>query len=92
MKAALPDNVVPHRKTPEFTETTIPQALLKAHNTKEKVWGKIVILEGVLLYYIGDEPVQRLTPERYGVVEPAVWHHVAPEPGTPVRFYVEFHQ
>jgi tellurite resistance-related uncharacterized protein len=42
----IPGNVVSYKKTPEFDETSIPKGLLKAHQTKDGVWGKIVVLEG----------------------------------------------
>jgi len=87
----LPHNVSAYKRTPEFTETTIPAGLLKDHTTKEGVWGKIVILEGELEYVI-QEPVQQvvhLTPGNYGVVEPTIRHHVKPIGAA--RFYVEFY-
>jgi tellurite resistance-related uncharacterized protein len=62
-----------------------------AHSTKEVVWGKIVVLEGSLIYRIL-EPVTEevlLTPERYGTIEPNIKHEVGPQAG--VRFYVEFY-
>jgi tellurite resistance-related uncharacterized protein len=56
------------------------------------VWGKIVVLEGTLLYRILEPEVEEilLSPDRYGVVEPTVRHEVEPLSG--VRFYVEFHR
>jgi len=86
----LPEGVVPYKRTPEFTEITVPKGLLKDHQTKEGVWGEIVILEGNLQYTIS-EPVPEtimLTEELYGVVEPKVLHSIKPH--GPVRFYVEF--
>jgi tellurite resistance-related uncharacterized protein len=89
----LPEDVVPYRRTPEFTETTVPPGLLRAHSTKEGVWGLIHVLEGCLAYRITDPgrpPAERLlTPdEEPGVVEPTIPHEV--EPRGPVRVYVEF--
>ena len=92
---SLPPSVAPNKRTAEFTETTIPAGLLKAHSTKAGVWGLIHVLEGELLYRITDPSrapsVQVLTPSGPpGVVEPAILHEV--QPRGPVRFYVEFHQ
>ncbi|MGZ3275975.1 MAG: DUF1971 domain-containing protein [Caulobacteraceae bacterium] len=92
---ALPANVRPYRRTPEFTEATVPAGLLRAHDTKPGVWGLIHVLQGCLAYRVTDprEPASEtiLTPEgESGVVEPAVLHEV--EPLGPVRFYVEFHR
>ena len=54
-------------------------------------YGKIVVLEGTLLYRILEPEVEEilLSPNRCGVVEPTVRHEVVPS--TEVRFYVEFH-
>ncbi|NEX91748.1 DUF1971 domain-containing protein [Caulobacter sp. 17J65-9] len=91
----LPDDVVPYKRTPDFTETTVPVGLLRAHATKAGAWGLIHVLEGRLAYRISDpgRPAEEcvLTPEgEPGVVEPTVLHEV--EPLGRVRFYVEFHR
>lgn len=88
----LPVTVAPYKRTPEFDEHSIPSGLLKEHTTKENVWGKIVVLEGVLQYTI-NEPEQEvvvLDPHTYGVVEPTIRHEV--KPLGKVRFYVEFYK
>jgi tellurite resistance-related uncharacterized protein len=89
---SLPPNVNAYKKTPEFTEQTVPKGLLKDHQTKTGVWGKIVILEGQLDYTIiePEKETLRLSTERYGVVEPTMLHYV--EPCNSVRFYVEFYK
>ena len=88
----LPPNVSPYKRTPEFTQSTVPAGLLRSHDTKDGVWGKIVVLEGTLLYRILEPKVEEivLSPNRCGVVEPTVKHEVVPSTG--VRFYVEFHR
>lgn len=88
----LPDNVSPYKKTPEFTELTVPAGLLGDHQTKNGVWGKIVILEGNLEYTIlePEKEIIHLDPKIFGVVEPTVLHFV--KPLGQVRFYVEFHR
>ena len=87
---ALPEDLRPYKRTPEFGETTIPKGLLRRHSTKADVWGRIRILEGTLRYRILEPEVEEvvLSPDKPGVVEPAVPHEV--EPMGPVRFYVEF--
>jgi tellurite resistance-related uncharacterized protein len=91
----LPPKLQPYRRTPEFTEATVPPALLKAHTTKDGTWALIHVLEGRLRYRIEDprrlaaETI--LTPETApGVVEPTILHSV--EPLGAVRFFVEFHR
>jgi tellurite resistance-related uncharacterized protein len=91
----LPSDVRPYRRTPEFTEATVPPALLKAHTTKDGTWGLIHVLAGRLTYRIEDprRPASEivLTPDTPpGVVEPTILHAV--EPMGPVRFFVEFHR
>lgn len=88
----LPNNVVPYKRTPEFTQENVPAGLLHAHQTKELVWAKIVVLEGQLQYTINEpEPeIIILDPSVHGVVEPTVLHEI--KPLGKVRFYVEFHQ
>ena len=89
----LPPDAVPYRRTAEFSETTVPDGLLRAHSTKSGAWGLIHVLAGRLAYRITDprrsasETV--LTPDgEPGLVEPTILHEV--EPLGPVRFYVEF--
>jgi len=91
----LPPDVRPYRRTPDFTEATVPAGLLRAHTTKEGVWGLIHVLEGRLAYRIRDprRPASEtvLAPGAPpGVVEPTILHEVEPLAG--VRFYVEFHR
>lgn len=92
---SLPPDVRPYRRTPEFTEGTVPTGLLRAHDTKPGVWGLIHVLDGRLAYRVTDPRRPRsetvLTPsDSPGVVEPTIAHEV--EPLGPVRFYVEFHR
>lgn len=88
---SLPDNVVAYKRTPEFDESSIPTGLLNNHQTKEGVWGKIVVVSGKLLYTIQD-PFEEilLDSNKYGVVEPTVLHQV--KPIGHVDFFVEFYQ
>lgn len=88
---AIPDTVAAYSKSPVFTEDTIPDRLQKNHHTQEDFWAKIIVEEGVLLYFVDDatEPL-RLTPERPGIIEPEVPHRVQPEDA--VKFYIEFYK
>lgn len=88
----LPVDVSSYKSTPEFTAETVPEGLLKAHQTKQGTWAKIVILEGRLRYRILEPETEdiELSPEKYGVVEPEILHEV--KPLGHVRFYVEFYR
>lgn len=88
----LPGDCIAYKKTPVFTEASIPAGLLKAHQTKAGTWGKIVILAGKLCYRILQPELEEhfLDENNFGVVEPEVLHEVAPE--GKVSFYVEFYR
>lgn len=93
MTSVLPGGLHAYKRTPSFTETTVPAGLLGEHATKDRVWGLIRVEEGELRYIVTDErrePTQMmLTPATGpGVVEPTIVHRVEPVGG--VRFHVEF--
>ena len=46
----------PYQSTPQFTEESLPDALRNAHNTKEGVWGLLVVEEGTCLLYTSPSP------------------------------------
>lgn len=93
MNAGPPANAKPYKRTPSFTEATVPEGLLNDHSTKEGTWGLIHVEHGTLRYVVAD--TRRTSTERIltvddepGVVEPTILHHV--QPLGPVRFHVEF--
>lgn len=88
----LPATVVPYKQTPVFDQHSTPTGLLASHHTKAGVWGRIVVLEGSLLYRILEPVVEEieLSPGTDGVVEPQIRHEVVPHPG--VAFFVEFNR
>ncbi len=88
----LPDSVKAYKKTPLFTNESVPDGLLKTHRTKAGTWGKICVEKGKLQYVIEKEPKEtiELGPQNHGVVEPEVPHHV--KPMGEVEFYVEFYK
>lgn len=86
----LPDEVVPYKRTPEFSQDTVPAGLLRSHTTREGTWARIQVLEGRLLYRILEPSIEEhvLSPDVPGIVAPGVRHEVAPS--GEVRFFVEF--
>lgn len=90
--SALPRGVEPYKRTPEFNQDTIPAGLLKAHATKDGVWGRICVTSGELVYTVTDSRRRTralvLAPGNDGVVEPTILHHVRAT--GPVVFFVEF--
>jgi tellurite methyltransferase len=91
MTPALPPGLVAYRRTPIFTETTLPTGLRHRHQTKAGVWGLIVVLEGRLRF-------RRLDPFCDTTLGPAATAVIAPEeahevkPTGAVRFYIEFYR
>lgn len=87
----LPADFAPYRRTPEFTQDTLPAALRRDHSTAVGVWGRIQVIEGNLRYRVEALGLdQVLTPSEPGIVVPEVLHSV--EPDGPVRFFVEFYR
>lgn len=70
----------------------MPDALLSSHRTKSGTWGKIVVLEGNLIYRILEPRLEelQLDPEHPGVVEPTVRHEI--ELRAEARFYIQFYR
>ena len=89
---ALPDGLVAYKKTPVFTEATIPPGLTKEHCTKAGVWGVIHVLSGRLRYQVPAAGIDlELSPDRSGLIEPEARHSVAVAAG-PLRFTIEFYR
>lgn len=89
---ALPSDVVPYRRTPEFNQESTPGGLLESHQTKPGTWGEIVVLEGSLLYRVLEPAIReyQLTPDCPGVIAPTIRHAIAPS--RDARFYVQFYR
>ncbi len=87
----LPEHLAPYKKTPEFTEETIPKGLLSQHATKKGVWGRISVTAGKLNYCV--EIPERRTIEidkgQHSNIVPEMIHFV--EPVGKVRFSIEFY-
>jgi tellurite resistance-related uncharacterized protein len=91
MTAQLPPGLAAYRRTPIFTETTVPAALRRRHKTKAGVWGLITVMEGRLrlrrLEPFSETTLDPASPA--AVVAPEEPHEV--EPIGQVRFFVEFY-
>jgi tellurite resistance-related uncharacterized protein len=86
----LPPGLAAYRRTPIFTEQTLPAGLRSRHQTKAGVWGLISVIEGSLRFR-RLEPLAEATVNAgsCAVVAPEEPHEV--EPLGPVRFFIEFH-
>jgi tellurite resistance-related uncharacterized protein len=86
----MPDGFAPYRRTPSFTEATMPAALRERHTTKRGVWARIHVVRGRLEYRVFEpfDTTEELAPGTDGVVIAEVEHAVAPI--GEVEFHVEF--
>ncbi len=90
-RPSWPQGLVAYKRTPEFTELSVPAGLLKSHSTKAGVWAKIHVLSGQLLFrdlLHGQDHL--LETGEHKLVFPQAEHEVAPIGET--RFFVEFHR
>jgi len=91
MTPLLPRDAVAYRRTPIFTEATLPAGLRHRHQTKAGVWGLIVVVEGRLRFR-SLEPRLETVLDSAGaaaVAAPEQPHEV--EPLGAVRFFIEFY-
>ena len=86
----IPNGYAPYRRTPLFTNDSIPKGLRARHTTKKGVWGTIHLQSGSLRYRIHDPYHTEiiLDLDRQGIVLPEVEHEV--DPLDNVEFFVEF--
>ncbi len=85
----LPSDVRAYKRTPVFSDATLPAGLRNDHATKAGVWGRINVLEGQLRYIIPAAGIDvMLDPGTPGIITPQQIHRV--EPVGDVRFFVEF--
>jgi tellurite methyltransferase len=86
----IPAGYAPYRRTRDFDESTVPDALLRHHSTKRGIWARIHVLRGSLDYYVHApfNSLEHLSPLSQGIVLPEVEHHIATR--GPVSFFVEF--
>ncbi len=87
----MPEGFAPYKRTPEFTNDTIPAGLLRDHQLKAGTWGKLQIAAGQLAFTFCTSPPQpeRLcTPAAATIIPPETLHFI--KPLGPVRFSLEF--
>lgn len=89
-RAEMPDALRLVRTGPEWTEATVPAALLRVHRVGPGIWGRLRVLDGSLRLVLSTEPVHDtvLDPGSETAIPPEVPHHVTPL--GPVRFVIDF--
>lgn len=86
----LPDGATSYRSTATFDEHSVPKGLRNDHTTKDGVWGRLVVEEGVVEIVFAP-PLSSTAVGRPGtpiMIPPQLSHHV--RLCGPVRFVVEF--
>jgi len=90
-KFELPNGFVTYKKTPIFTEESLPAGLKNDHSTKAGIWAKIIVTEGKLRYRVDTLGTDvELSLDKFGIVVPEVLHSI--EPLGTVHFFVEFYK
>jgi tellurite resistance-related uncharacterized protein len=57
----LPEGLVLTRTTPVFDNDTVPAGLLRAHRLANDVWGRLVVMSGVLGFVFDDDLGEAVT-------------------------------
>lgn len=86
-----PEGLVAYKRTPDFTEATVPAGLLKAHSTKAGVWAQIHVQQGQLRFRDLETGMESLLAVgTHRLIFPQALHEV--EPAGKMQFYVEFYR
>jgi tellurite resistance-related uncharacterized protein len=88
----MPPGLELARTTPEFTEVTVPAALLATHRVGADVWGRLCVDAGQVRFVFEADPSAALevSAGEHVDIPPGEPHHVEPQPGA--RFVVEFYR
>ncbi|TDR88984.1 DUF1971 domain-containing protein [Enterovirga rhinocerotis] len=85
-----PAGLKAYKRTPDFTEATIPAGLRREHSTKPGVWAKLHVTDGAIDFHDSSSgDVRRLSAGSHPVIFPERVHHLAVI--GPVSLFVEFY-
>ena len=89
-RPTLPAQAVHARTTPEFTDESVPAALLGQHRIAANTWGRLRVRAGSVRLVFDDDGGQgvEVAAGAYADIPPEMTHHVVP--GSGARFVVEF--
>jgi len=80
-----------YKKTPIFNAKNVPKAILEKHNTKEGVWGKLIVIKGRIKFLdLEKESEVILETGEFQIIEPTKWHKVVLIDD--VEFFIEFYK
>ena len=86
----LPRGHVAYKRTPSFTRESLPEGLLRRHDTKAGVWGVLHVSSGALELFEAEgegESRQVVAAGESAIIRPEVPHRVAPL--GEVEFHIE---
>ncbi len=86
----FPEGLSEYKRTPTFTQNTIPKGLLHQHSTKAGTWGQIHVLSGRLMYTPEGQSSISVKQGETANIPPQMLHHVAAV--SDVKFYVAFYR
>lgn len=86
----IPEGYENYARSPDFNETSLPEALRKDHQTKATVWGLIVVEKGALIYTRKGRPSVRVAEGETAVIYPEEPHAVTPDGA--LLFHVAFYR
>lgn len=83
MTHIIPTHFRHTRATPFWDRTSVPQALLTHHNTRQGVYGRLSVMRGAVRY-LGFRDEQATEPEmrleihagEFGISPPGYWHRI----------------
>lgn len=74
----LPEDIVPYARSPQFSASTLPEKLKKAHDLKAGAWGRLNILAGTVTYFtIGQTDTVELSDTDTFIIPPEEKHYIA---------------
>ncbi len=85
----FPEGLKEYKRTPVFTQDTIPKGLLNNHSTKAGTWGKIEVHKGKLKYHPEAHDVITVAAGEAANIPPQMVHHVSAD--DEVAFHVAFY-
>ena len=91
-RPALPEGLELVRSTKVFDQDTVPPGLLRAHEVAARVWGRLVVHTGSVVFVFEDAPDDPITLSvgEHVVIPPQRLHHVELQAGA--SFVVEFYR
>ena len=89
-RGPLPEGLVPNGNSAEFTNASMPDALLREHALGLGHWGLLHVLEGEMTFVdMGSNQETRLSSGKTLPIPPQARHRVVVD--GPVRFRIDFY-